>query len=244
RLGGAPWLPVEGHPPGRGTEAQRGEAQSRRLLDVPRAGHRHRVHRPRRPDRLAEVRREGTAADRAGGPCIWRDRDRPDDRLRTVGPDGVCDPGEGRLRQPDRSGGDPSQSARRARPGARGDVPREALGRRRGVRTRAAIVSVPRSHEEGLPRGARLPVLPYSGHKPTVPSWTGEMLPRSFDLSIAVGEFRRDLAAKIAKDGEAAAKEWLQQEYRTDTGSAQSLVSYVQEQVALIPDLPTDRRVL
>src|SRR5256714_11946055 len=70
------------------------------------------------------------------------------------------------------------------------------------------------------------------------------MLPRSFDLSIAVGEFRRDLAAKIAKDGEAAAKEWLQQEYRTDTGSAQSLVSYVQEQVALIPELPTDRRVL
>src|SRR5437016_8620029 len=93
-------------------------------------------------------------------------------------------------------------------------------------------------------RGTSVYVKDASGHKPTVPSWTGEMLPRSFDLSIAVGEFRRDLAAKIAKDGEAAAKEWLQQEYRTDTGSAQSLVSYVQEQVALIPDLPTDRRVL
>src|SRR5256714_645533 len=93
-------------------------------------------------------------------------------------------------------------------------------------------------------RGTSVYVKDASGHKPTVPSWTGEMLPRSFDLSIAVGEFRRDLAAKIAKDGEAAAKEWLQQEYRTDTGSAQSLVSYVQEQVALIPELPTDRRVL
>src|SRR5256885_1088774 len=93
-------------------------------------------------------------------------------------------------------------------------------------------------------RGTSVYVKDASGHKPTVPSWTGEMLPRSFDLSIAVGEFRRDLAAKIAKDGEAAAKEWLQKEYRTDTGSAQSLVSYVQEQVALIPELPTDRRVL
>src|SRR3989454_39949 len=93
-------------------------------------------------------------------------------------------------------------------------------------------------------RGTSVYVKDASGHKPTVPSWTGEMLPRSFDLSIAVGEFRRDLAAKIAKDGEAAAKEGLQQEYRTDTGSAQSLVSYVQEQVALIPELPTDRRVL
>src|SRR5256885_1991674 len=93
-------------------------------------------------------------------------------------------------------------------------------------------------------RGTSVYVKDASGHKPTVPSWTGEMLPPSFHLSVAVGEFRRDLAAKIAKDGEAAAKAWLQQEYHTDTGSAQSLVSYVQEQVALIPELPTDRRGL
>src|SRR5438132_376279 len=93
-------------------------------------------------------------------------------------------------------------------------------------------------------RGTSVYVKDASGRRPTVPSWTGEMLPRSFDLSIAVGEFRRDLAAKIAKDGEKAAKEWLMEEYHVDTGSAQSLVSYVQEQVALIPELPTDRRVL
>src|SRR5437763_571016 len=41
-----------------------------------------------------------------------------------------------------------------------------------------------------------------------------------------------------------SAKEWLKEEYRTDAGSAQSLVSYVQEQKALIPVLPTDRQVL
>src|SRR3989442_7479167 len=70
------------------------------------------------------------------------------------------------------------------------------------------------------------------------------MLPRSFDLWIAVGEFRRDLAAKIAKDGEKAAKGWLMEEYHVDAGSAQSLVSYVQEQEALIPSLPTDRQGL
>jgi ATP-dependent Lhr-like helicase len=93
-------------------------------------------------------------------------------------------------------------------------------------------------------RGTSVYVKDASGRRPTVPSWTGEMLPRSFDLSIAVGEFRRDLAAKIAKDGEANAKEWLRLEYRVDQGSAQSLVSYVQEQEALLPDLPTDRQVL
>src|SRR3989454_1655868 len=93
-------------------------------------------------------------------------------------------------------------------------------------------------------RGTSVYVKDASGHKPTVPSWTGEMLPRSFHLSIAVGEFRHDLAAKIAKDGEKAAKEWLREEYRVDEGSAQSLTSYVQEQEALIPSLPTDRQVL
>src|SRR2546422_52051 len=93
-------------------------------------------------------------------------------------------------------------------------------------------------------RGTSVYVKDASGRRPTVPSWTGEMLPRSFDLSMAVGEFRRDLAAKIAKDGEKAAKEWLREEYRVDEGSAQSLTSYVQEQEALIPSLPTDRQVL
>ncbi len=93
-------------------------------------------------------------------------------------------------------------------------------------------------------RGTSVYVKDASGRRPTVPSWTGEMLPRSFDLSIEVGEFRRDLEAKIAKDGEKAAKEWLMEEYRVDAGSAQSLVSYIQEQEALIPSLPTDRQVL
>ena len=93
-------------------------------------------------------------------------------------------------------------------------------------------------------RGTSVYVKDASGHKPTVPSWTGEMLPRSFDLSIAVGEFRRDLSEKIAKDGEEAAKQWLMEQYRADAGSAQSLVSYVREQEAINPDLPTDRQVL
>src|SRR5206468_11556607 len=73
---------------------------------------------------------------------------------------------------------------------------------------------------------------------------TGETLPRSSRLSIAIGEYRRDIAARIAKDGEKGAKAWLMDEYRVDSGSAQSLVSYVQEQEALIPNLPTDRQVL
>jgi ATP-dependent Lhr-like helicase len=101
-----------------------------------------------------------------------------------------------------------------------------------------------RTYQFARARGTAVYVKDASGRRPTVPSWTGEMLPRSFDLSVQVGKFRRDLATKIDVDGEKAARAWLVDEYRVDEGSAQSLVSYVQEQRALIPDLPTDQRVL
>src|SRR5205823_3329866 len=80
------------------------------------------------------------------------------DRLRTVGPHGVCDPRESRLRRPDRPRGDPAESAGRARPGHGRDVPGETLGHRRGVRARPAVLSVPRPAEEGLPRRPGLPL--------------------------------------------------------------------------------------
>ncbi|HYM38924.1 MAG TPA: ATP-dependent helicase [Thermoplasmata archaeon] len=101
-----------------------------------------------------------------------------------------------------------------------------------------------RTYQFARARGTSVYVKDASGRRPTVPSWTGEMLPRSFDLSVQVGKFRKDLAAKIDKDGEKAAREWLAQEYRVDEGSATSLVSYTQEQRALIADLPTDDQVL
>ncbi|MGQ0796950.1 MAG: ATP-dependent helicase, partial [Methanobacteriota archaeon] len=93
-------------------------------------------------------------------------------------------------------------------------------------------------------RGTTVYVKDASGRRPTVPSWTGEMLPRSYDLSIGVGEFRRALADRIDVDGEKEVRAWLADTYRVDAGSAQSLVSFVQEQRALIPDLPSDRQVL
>ncbi len=101
-----------------------------------------------------------------------------------------------------------------------------------------------RTYQFARARGTSVYVKDASGRRPTVPSWTGEMLPRSFDLSVQVGKFRRDLAAKIDADGEPAAREWLAKEYRVDEGSANSLVSYTQEQRALIPELPTDARVI
>jgi len=59
-----------------------------------------------------------------------------------------------------------------------------------------------------------------------------------------VGRFRGDLAAKIDADGEDAATGWLMETYRVDAGSARSLVSFLQEQRSVIPELPTDEQLL
>ncbi len=80
-----------------------------------------------------------------------------------------------------------------------------------------------------------------SGKKPTVPSWTGEMLPRSYDLSVGIGEFRRKLSEKLDDEN---VIDWLKKEYRIDEGSAQTIISYFEEQLGVIDELPTDKKIL
>jgi ATP-dependent Lhr-like helicase len=46
-------------------------------------------------------------------------------------------------------------------------------------------------------RGMRVFVRDAQGRRPTVPSWTGEMLPRSFDLATEVGKFRTVLGNRL-----------------------------------------------
>ncbi|MFQ6060469.1 MAG: ATP-dependent helicase, partial [Thermoplasmata archaeon] len=100
-----------------------------------------------------------------------------------------------------------------------------------------------RTYQFDRVRGMRVFVKDASGRRPTVPSWTGEMLPRSFDLSIEVGKLRRRIVERLPM-GEEKTKQWLMNEYRLDSGSAQSIVRYIQEQQAVIPDVPTDKKVL
>jgi len=90
-------------------------------------------------------------------------------------------------------------------------------------------------------RGNRVFVKDASGKKPTVPSWTGEMLPRSYDLSVGIGEFRRKLSERLDEEN---VIDWLKEEYRIDEGSAQTIISYFKEQLGVIDELPTDERIL
>ncbi len=92
-------------------------------------------------------------------------------------------------------------------------------------------------------KGTRVFVKDAAGKKPTVPSWTGEMLPRSYDLSVGIGEFRRKVAEKMEVEGEDVI-EWLENEYRIDEGSAQTIISYFKEQKGVIDELPTDEKII
>ncbi len=89
-------------------------------------------------------------------------------------------------------------------------------------------------------RGTKVFVREASGKKPTVPSWSGEMLPRSYDLSRALGGFRR----KLFEDLDSDIIPWLMEEYHIDRGSANTILHYFKEQAAFSSDVPTDRRIL
>ncbi len=85
-------------------------------------------------------------------------------------------------------------------------------------------------------------VKPATGRRPTVPSWTGEMLPRSFDLSVEIGKFRGKMA-KLLGSGDDTAK-WLLDNYGLDAGGATTIASYMAEQKAFHSHIPTDRSLL
>jgi len=76
-----------------------------------------------------------------------------------------------------------------------------------------------------------------TGRKPTVPSWAGEMLPRSFDLSMDIAVFRKEMS-QLIQDEPAGLIEKLSYELDIDEGSARSLISYFKEQKAVTGSIP------
>ncbi len=78
-------------------------------------------------------------------------------------------------------------------------------------------------------RGNKVYVRRAEGRRPTVPSWTGEMLPRSFDLSIEVGKFRRKIEEMIRNNENVI--DYLMEEYYLDRSGALSIYKYIKEQM-------------
>ena len=100
-----------------------------------------------------------------------------------------------------------------------------------------------RSYEFIKSKGTKAFVKSASGRKPTVPSWTGEMLPRSFDLSVAVARFRSEMEQRLAVSSDKQIAAWLMEEFAVDEGSATTIINYFKEQGA-VAKIPTDSRLV
>ena len=100
-----------------------------------------------------------------------------------------------------------------------------------------------RSYEFIKSKGTKVFVKSASGRKPTVPSWTGEMLPRSFDLSVAVGKFRGEMEQRLGSVSEQSIADWLREDFDLDEGSSTTIVNYFKEQKA-VAKVPTDTKLL
>jgi len=99
-----------------------------------------------------------------------------------------------------------------------------------------------KAYEFSKARGMSLYVKPATGRRPTIPSWTGEMLPRSYDLSVAIGQFRGKMG-ELASQGRDIEK-WLRKNYPIDIGGARSISSYIAEQQAFNGNVPSSDNLL
>ena len=101
-----------------------------------------------------------------------------------------------------------------------------------------------RSFEFVRSKGMMAHVKEATGRKPTVPSWAGEMLPRSFDLSMDVAEFRGEMSRDLETMDKQELMDHLCEDFDIDKGSARSLVSYFNEQKASSGMIPDEKTLL
>ncbi len=94
-----------------------------------------------------------------------------------------------------------------------------------------------RSFEFVRSKGMTAYVKEASGRKPTVPSWAGEMLPRSFDLSMDIAEFRKEMETRVDMADSDAVSD-ISESFDVDEGSARSILSYFREQKAVAGFIP------
>ncbi len=80
--------------------------------------------------------------------------------------------------------------------------------------------------------------------KPTVPSWIGEMLPRSWDLSIGVGKFRETLETMLKTEGKEVAEKWLRKNFRLGQYCVENILRYFQDQLEFLGMIPSHRKII
>ena len=99
-----------------------------------------------------------------------------------------------------------------------------------------------RSFEFVRSKGMTAFVKEATGRKPTVPSWAGEMLPRSFDLSMDIAKFRKEMSERLESDTGTLIS-GMSEDLDIDEGSARSIVSYFREQKAVAGFIPDSEKL-
>lgn len=101
-----------------------------------------------------------------------------------------------------------------------------------------------KSYEFIKTRGMKVFVKDAQGKKPTVPSWAGEMLPRSFDLSIEIGRFRATMEKMMNTKKDDEIIKYLVKYYHINDGAAKSILTYFKEQRGVHKKFPTHKRII
>ena len=90
-----------------------------------------------------------------------------------------------------------------------------------------------------------------AGSLPRMPFWRGDYPWREYELGVAVGRFRREVAEKISdfemrnsKSEIAAVLAWLQQECALDENSAYNVLDYVRTQLEAVGAISSDRTIV
>ena len=95
----------------------------------------------------------------------------------------------------------------------------------------------------GISRG-RLMVEAAPGMAPSLPFWQTEASGRSPALSATVIELRREIAARVDRDGPEPAAAWLASECMLDSNAARQACAYVQRGAAALGVVPDERTIV
>ncbi len=79
---------------------------------------------------------------------------------------------------------------------------------------------------------------------PTVPSWVGEQLPRSFDLSIEVGKFQEKIERLLKKSRIDDIEKMLIEEFGADEKIVRNIIRYFADQLEILGAIPTHRKIV
>ncbi len=101
-----------------------------------------------------------------------------------------------------------------------------------------------KSYEFLQTKGTKVFVRDAHGRKPTVPSWSGEMMSRTFDLSLQVGEFRRSMEEWLDDKTTLKIKDDLMKTMHMDMDAAETIIRFFKDQKKIGGVIPNDRKML